>query len=104
MNRAKIVLGVATLISAILTVPVLWWFLFGEMTGSPRVHEAYAAFCILHGALFLVYYRDVFRNDRVPDERKHAWTIILFLGVAFAQLAYFWRFMRPGSALAARGA
>jgi hypothetical protein len=94
MTRARrLILGVATMISAGITVPVLWALFIGHVSESEVAIDLYSMFCIYHALLFLIYYRDVFRNDRVPLEMKHSWTIILFLGLAFAQLVYFWRFI-----------
>ncbi len=96
MNRTrKALLGSLTVVSAIATIVVVLAF-FGRiaLTESRVAITVYSAFCILHGLLFWSYYRNVFRNPLIAPRRRDLWTIVLFVGFAFAQLFYFWRYVR----------
>lgn len=86
-------LGVATLLSLVFTPPVLWWIFFGDPTASSLAMDVLSTFIVFHATLFWIYYRNIFRNEDVPDRRRDAWSIAIFLGLAFAQLIYYWKYI-----------
>lgn len=54
---------------------------------------------LLNGVLYLYYYRNVFRNQRVPASRRNLWSIITFLAGPIGQLTYLYRYVKPRSHL-----
>ena len=49
--------------------------------------------------LLVIYIRDVFRNDRVPKDKKSLWAVVLFCGNMIAMPVYWylyiWRVQPP---------
>lgn len=86
-------LGIATVASVLVTGPVLWLILFGRLTDSTPGMNLLSLFVIFHAGLFWIYYRNVFSNPKVPDGKRHAWSIAIFLGLAFGQLVYYWLYV-----------
>lgn len=54
----------------------------------------FLAAVLLHGSLVWVYYRDALKNPRVPEELRNLWSILVFVFGPYAQLPYYWKFVR----------
>jgi len=48
---------------------------------------------VLNAFLYLAYYRNIFRNDRVPADKRDLWSIVTFLTGPVGQLLYFYRYV-----------
>ena len=49
---------------------------------------------LLNAFLYLYYYRNVFRNSRVPAEQRNLWSIVTFMTGPVGQLVYYYRYVK----------
>jgi hypothetical protein len=49
---------------------------------------------LLNALLFLWYYRNVFRNPNVSNDRRDTWSILTFMGGPVGQIVYLYRYVK----------
>jgi hypothetical protein len=110
--------GVRLLIGAATAWPIIYFGLFMSFIGfsflrfsktppaRPDMFEKMFAFLfpvhcltmLVTFALMAVYIIHAVRNDRLTQEMRIVWLIILFMGNMFAFPVYWWFHLRPGAA------
>ena len=53
------------------------------------------AFALIYWGLWVFYLWDIKKNANVPREKERRWRWAIFLGGAFVEPVYFWRFLWP---------
>lgn len=104
----KIALGLATILPAVSFVPFFFlWFAFVFATfsdndvdpsgGPPLVFIIMFLFQILAMlwsiGLTIFYIVNVFKNERVKQDQKALWAVVLFLGSTIAQAVYWYLYI-----------
>lgn len=112
-GKGKVVLGILTVWPIVYSVSFIIFvfsqiimsfsgsgFSKGGPAGPPAV---FFVLFILHFltmlltfALIIIYIRDVFRNERVPKEKRVLWTVVLLLGHVAAMPIYWYIYIWPG--------
>jgi predicted membrane channel-forming protein YqfA (hemolysin III family) len=90
--------------------PIVYFFLFLGLIGyvfvaSPQngfdafryIFLVHIATFILMFALMATYLVHLFRDDRLPSDRRILWALVLLLFGIFAFPVYWWLYVRPGA-------
>ena len=103
-KAAKLLLGVVTFIP-LLAVLSAWVLAFSGVSPSsiaPRFEDgsfayllALAPVTLLPAGLVVFYAFHVFGNDRVIEEKKALWGVVILLGNIFAMPVYWYLYVRP---------
>jgi len=88
----KLALGAATLVPILY---VLSFFLFLDRPGAkvPFLQAIHVWVIVLALGLMFFYLVDVFRNPRVPRDKRVLWAAVLLLGSLFVEPVYFWLYI-----------
>jgi hypothetical protein len=103
-KAAKLLLGVVTFIPLLAVLSAWALTLSGVRPSSfaPRFDDGAFAYLlglapvtVLPAGLAIFYVIDVFRNDRVIEEKKALWGVVILLGNIFAMPVYWYLYVRP---------
>lgn len=84
-------LGVVTLWPPAYIVLFLIAAALEEFESAIVILHAFTALLLI--VLLVIYVVHVFRNERLPDERKTLWATVILLGSAFAMPVYWWQYI-----------
>jgi hypothetical protein len=102
--------GAKVLVGAVTLWPIFYMFVFMgtfamSFVGAGRYHEPddwFKWLMFLHFgtmvvmlALITFYIVELFRTDRVREDRKALWAVVLFLGNMFSMPIFFWLYIWP---------
>jgi len=91
-KAAKLGLGVATTLPLVYIFGVLFVFADFKYDTIQKLHYAMMA---VYVGLLVIYARDVWNNDRLPDDKRALWAALIFVGSSVAHLIYFWFYVWP---------
>ncbi|MEO8429942.1 MAG: hypothetical protein ABI592_00425 [Acidobacteriota bacterium] len=88
----KLALGVLTVIPILYVLSFLF-FLDRPGARVAFLQSVHLGVIVLALALMLFYLVDVFRNQRVPSDKRALWAGLLVLGSVFVEPVYFWLYI-----------
>jgi hypothetical protein len=86
----KLALGIGTLVP----IPYIVWVLSQPAQSHfGGWHPLHLVVLVIMVTVWAYYFIDVFRNDRIPDDKKALWAGLILFGNLAVEPIYFWRFV-----------
>lgn len=93
MNKViKLLIGLITIIPFIYTV-IFFLNFSNDIMDFDLMHKLHLGTMALIVGLLTFYISNVFRTDRIPNEKKTMWLIVIFFGHIIAMIIYWYLYI-----------
>jgi drug/metabolite transporter (DMT)-like permease len=95
----KTLFGVMTVVSVVATAVVIGFAVNDALSKSRDAVFIFLVAGCVHAIVLLFYLREIRLNRLLTQQQRERWNIVVFMGMAVGQAAYFIKYIAPVPAL-----